>query len=189
MKGGPQKCCIQTKMYRLYRKITIYSHFSIQSSHFCLDTTIYGHFFYVIYTFLFGYNTTKMYRLYRKMTIYDHCFIWILHGYLANRVVTLDSNNSVIKRLLCIITKIFYIHMAPPLRKHAYSNIQKISSPKTENFQVKNSDIFPISAQNIDCGYSLEPPHWGSSNEYPQSMFWAEIRKIMYTPVNPSFTI
>ena len=25
-----------------------------------------------------------------------------------------------------------------PLRKHAYSNIQKISPPKTENFQVKN---------------------------------------------------
>ena len=26
-----------------------------------------------------------------------------------------------------------------------------------ENFQIKNSDIFHISAQNIDCGYSLEP--------------------------------
>ena len=33
--------------------------------------------------------------------------------------------------------------------------------------------IFLISAQNIDCGYSLELPHWGGSNEYPQSMFWA----------------
>ena len=53
----------------------------------------------------------------------------------------------------------------------------------------KKSDIFHISAQNIDCGYSLEPPRRGGSNEYPQSMFWAEIRKIMYTPVNPSFTI
>ena len=60
---------------------------------------------------------------------------------------------------------------------------------KTENFQIKNSDIFHISAQNIDCGYSLELPRQGSSNEYPQSMFWAEIRKKMYTPVNPSFTI
>ena len=28
------------------------------------------------------------------------------------------------------------------LRKHAYSNILKISPPKTENFQRKNSDIF-----------------------------------------------
>ena len=54
---------------------------------------------------------------------------------------------------------------------------------------MKNSDNFYISAQNKDCGYSLEPPPRGGSNEYPQSMFWAEIRKIMYTPVNPSFTI
>ena len=54
---------------------------------------------------------------------------------------------------------------------------------------MKNSKIVHISAQNIDCGYSLEPPRRGGSNVYPQSMFWAEIRKIMYTPVNPSFTI
>ena len=32
--------------------------------------------------------------------------------------------------------------------------------------------------ENIDCGYSLEPPHRGDSNEYPKSMFWAEIWKI-----------
>ena len=38
--------------------------------------------------------------------------------------------------------------------------------------------IFLISAQNIDCGYSLEPPRRGGSNEYPQSMFRAEIWKI-----------
>ena len=29
---------------------------------------------------------------------------------------------------------------------------------KNENFQIKKSDIFHISAQNIDCGYYLEPP-------------------------------
>ena len=60
---------------------------------------------------------------------------------------------------------------------------------KTENIPIKNSDIIHISTQNIDCGYSLEPPRRGGSNEYPQSMFLAEIRKIMYTPVNPSFII
>ena len=38
---------------------------------------------------------------------------------------------------------------------------------KNENFQIKNSDIFHISAQNIDCGYLLEPPRRGGSNEYP----------------------
>ena len=75
------------------------------------------------------------------------------------------------------------------LRKHAYSNILKIPPPKNWKFSDKNSDIFHISAQNIDCGYSLELPCWGSSNEYPQSMFLSRNKKIMYTPVNPSFTI
>ena len=76
-----------------------------------------------------------------------------------------------------------------PLRKHAYLNILKILPPKNEKFQIKDPDIFQISAQNIDCGYSLEPPRRGGSNEYPQSMFLAEIRKIMYTPGHPIFTI
>ena len=31
--------------------------------------------------------------------------------------------------------------------------------------------IFLISAQNIDCGYSLEPPRRGGSNEYPQQKY------------------
>ena len=31
--------------------------------------------------------------------------------------------------------------------------------------------IFHILLKNIDCGYSLEPPRRGGSNEYPQSMF------------------
>ena len=38
--------------------------------------------------------------------------------------------------------------------------------------------IFLISAQNIDFVYSLEPPRRGGSNEYAQSMFWAERWKI-----------
>ena len=56
--------------------------------------------------------------------------------------------------------------------KHAYINIVKISPRKQiENLQIKNFDIFHVSAQNIDCGYSLEPPRRGGSNEYPQTMF------------------
>ena len=38
--------------------------------------------------------------------------------------------------------------------------------------------IFLISTQSIDCGYPLEPPRRGGSNEYPQSVFWADIWKI-----------
>ena len=91
---------------------------------------------------------------------------------------------------LCIPRLLLKMGTTGALRKHAYWTIYwKFYQQKNENFQIKNSGIFLISAQNIDCGYSLEPPRQGSSNEYPQSMFWAEIRKISYTPVNPSFTI
>ena len=60
---------------------------------------------------------------------------------------------------------------------------------KNGNFHQKNFDIFLIFAQNIDCGYMLEPPRRGGSNEYPQSMFWSKNKKNRYTPVYPSFTI
>ena len=72
------------------------------------------------------------------------------------------------------------------LRKHAYSNILKILPPKNENFQIKNSDIFHISAQTIDCGYSLEPPRGGSKG-YPQSMFLSGIKKNYVYPCKPQF--
>ena len=71
------------------------------------------------------------------------------------------------------------------LRKQAYSNILKILPPKNEKFQIKNSDIFNISAQNIDCGYSLELPRWGSSKEYPQSMFLSRNKKNNVYPCKP----
>ena len=30
---------------------------------------------------------------------------------------------------------------------------------KNDNVQIKNCNIFHIFAKNIDCGYTLEPPH------------------------------
>ena len=73
------------------------------------------------------------------------------------------------------------------LRNQAYSNILRISLLKTESFQIKNSDIFHISAQNIDCGYSFEPPCRGGSNEYPQSMFFSRNKKNNVYPCKPQF--
>ena len=59
---------------------------------------------------------------------------------------------------------------------------------KNWKFSDKKKDIFHISAQNIDCGYSLEPPSWGGSsleppswggsNEYPQFLFLSRNKKI-----------
>ena len=64
----------------------------------------------------------------------------------------------------------------------------EILPPKNENFQIKNSDnFFHISVENIDCGYSLEPPRRGGSNEYPQSMFLSRSKKNNVYPCNPQF--
>ena len=50
--------------------------------------------------------------------------------------------------------------------------------------------IFLFLLKNIGCGHPLEPPRRGGSNEYSQSVFLSRNKKkIMYTPVNPSFTI
>ena len=55
------------------------------------------------------------------------------------------------------------------------------------NFQIKYSDIFHISAKNIDWGYSSEPPRRGGSNEYPQSMFFSRNNKNNVYPCKPQF--
>ena len=65
-----------------------------------------------------------------------------------------------------VVTQLFHItktrlYNFDPLKVHFY--IVKLGFTEV-NF------IFLISAQNIDCGYSLELPRRGGSNEYPQSM-------------------
>ena len=71
-----------------------------------------------------------------------------------------------------------------PCNKHRFFLTLKIA-----NFQLKILDIFLIFAQKIDCGYTLEPPRRGGSNEYPFSMFWSKNKKNRFTPTYPSFSI
>ena len=66
------------------------------------------------------------------------------------------------------ITKI-YLYNFDPLKPHFY--IIKL-------WFTGVYIIFLFCSKNLDCGYSLEPPRRGGSNEYPQSMFWVEIWKI-----------
>ena len=63
----------------------------------------------------------------------------------------------------------------------------KFHFQKTENVQIKTSDIFHISVQNINCGYSLEPPRRGGSNEYPQSMLSNKNKKNKVYSYKPQF--
>ena len=71
------------------------------------------------------------------------------------------------------------------LRKHALVIYRFFFSCKNCKFQILNN-IFLIVAENIDCRYTLKPPHLGGSNEYAQSMFWSKNEKIgipLHTPV------
>ena len=107
--------------------------------------------------------------------------------------------------MMLIVSFIFHQHSKPSLeisrcifryynfditlRKLARAIYKEFLALKIESFQQKKFDIFLIFAKNIDCGYTLEPPHRGGSNEYPQSMFWSKNKKNRFTPAYPSFTI
>ena len=97
----------------------------------------------------------------------------------SQKVVSLVQNG---RKSTKYMSSVPYMYHIGHLRKHDYSNILVRIPPKKENFQIKNSDILDISAQNIYCGYSLEQPRRGGSNEYPQYMFLSRNkRKIIYT--------
>ena len=60
------------------------------------------------------------------------------------------------------------------MKTRLFKNIENFISKNWKFSDTKTLIFFQFSAQNIDCGYSLELPHRGSSNEYPQSMFLAK---------------
>ena len=95
----------------------------------------------------------------------------------------LESNSSKIKKVYAEIT-LFHEGMRLCITKTCPCNIQRIFWL----WKKKNVKIFLNFAQNIDCGYTLEPPRRGGSNEYPHSMFWSKNKKNRYTPAYSSFT-
>ena len=63
----------------------------------------------------------------------------------------------------------------------------KSDHKKMKIFRWKILIFFHIFVQNIDCGYSLEPPRRGGSNEYPQSMFLSRNKKNNVYSCKPQF--
>ena len=78
--------------------------------------------------------------------------------------------------------------MTALLRKQTYSNLQKLLSPKNGNFQTKIWYFSDFCSEHRVWSL-VEPPRLGGSNECPLSMVLSSNKKMMYTPVNPSFTI
>ena len=86
-------------------------------------------------------------------------FFWVIGA-------EIDCTN-LITDLSPVITFISFIRKTCPcneypLKPHFY--IEKLGYAGVYLF-------FLFLLQNIDCGYSLEPPRRGGSNVYPQSMF------------------
>ena len=121
--------------------------------------------------------------------------IWMLSGCCFNHA---DFSGSSVQ----YIWETYHIYRVPKVsdRKNGANSIQqkhyetmpiqiywKFYHQTNEDFRIKNSDIFHISAQNIDCGHSLEPPQRGGSNEYPQSMFLSRNKKNNEYPCKPQF--
>ena len=51
-----------------------------------------------------------------------------------------------------------YFFFASITKTRLFKYIENFTTKKGKISDKNNSDIFHISAQNIDCGYSLEPP-------------------------------
>ena len=76
-------------------------------------------------------------------------------------MLPLETNNTQKNEKLEI--RFYYVSSYTHYENTPIQIYRKFHLKKTENFQIKNSYIFHISAQNIDCGY----PRRGGSNGYP----------------------
>ena len=73
------------------------------------------------------------------------------------------------------------------MKTRLFKYIENFTTKKAKFSDKKKSDIFHIPAQNIDCGYSLEPPCRCGSNGYPQSMILSRNKKNNVYPCKPHF--
>ena len=101
----------------------------------------------------------------------------------------------------CIIcwTLSFQIHYSPALcftlnkdlrfitKTCLFKYTENFTTKKWIYFQIRNFLILFLFLLKTDCGYSLEPPRWGGSNKYPQSMFLNRNKKNSVYPYKPQF--
>ena len=67
-----------------------------------------------------------------------------------------------------------------PSRKHAYIILTPLNPTSVINWGLQGYIFFFLFLlKNIDCGYSLEPPHRGGSNEYHNICFEQKYEKII----------
>ena len=76
----------------------------------------------------------------------------------------------------------FLPFLASIMQNYLFKYIENFTS---KNWRFLTFIIFLL--KNIDCGYLLELPQWGSSNKYPQSLFLSRNKKNKLYPCKPQF--
>ena len=104
-------------------------------------------------------------------------------------VLSFPENANSIHILIIVATSTNYAYWISTwiiTKTHLFKYTENFTTKKGK-LSDKKSDIFHISAKNIDCGYSLEPPRRGGSNEYPQFMYFQQNKKNNIYPCKPQF--
>ena len=127
--------------------------------------------------------------LIRVFTICQLNHYMVVIEYIDERGMSLS--NGAVRRLMLLfairawyneLLSCFFVSVIPITKTYLYN-----FDPLNHHFYVVKPGftgytLFFLSLlKNIDCGYPLEPPRRGGSNEYQQSMFWAEIWKKIRT--------
>ena len=79
-----------------------------------------------------------------------------------------DDVNEEFRKMSLVAFLWFVVYVLPVFitKTRLFKYIENFTF-KHLKFSEKKTGISHISAQNIDCGYPLEPPRRGGSNEYP----------------------
>ena len=111
----------------------------------------------------------------------------VCHSFSTFRYIKGQSNR--LRRILCELrckVQIYLVIMICITKTSLFKQTENFTTNKWK-FSDKNSDICHISAQNINCRYSLELSLWGSSKEFPQSIFLSRNKKNNVYPCKPHF--
>ena len=74
-------------------------------------------------------------------------------------IITFQHKNRSILHMRVKVMDQFFLLTAAYYATHYENTPMIFHCCKNENFHMKKCDIFLMFAQNIDCGYTLEPPH------------------------------
>ena len=129
------------------------------------------------------YRDIDYYIVDQRKALISKCIIRVIDGILETSYYESRQDYWYLLAYSTVLTLFCFRHtkivFAWPLRKTRLYNFDPVKPFLYSKSGVyRGIHYFSYFAENIDCGYSLEPPRRCGFNGYPQSMFWAEMWKI-----------